>query len=713
MSYIQKYLLLFVRYSWLMILLIAAGVGFAYVQVDKQPNVYGATAVLEVTSGTGPILNINQLQDERIGSLDVINTVVESLSSNDVMLAVAQAIDRSKEWAASSPEGKVPAEKQHSLAQSVRNQIRVTLKRGTRLIEVNAEDGSPAMAQKIAEETVMQFLKLHNVDVSDISRDTIKSLMDEETKMFEKLSASTLKRDEFARSKGIVTRNDPLASQESDVLRAQLAASTSRAMALEADVAAIKKVQSNDVAGLLRISAVAGLPDVTLVRSALIEKETEFSAIKERYLERHPKYLEAERAIADLKKQLNAAVAAAGNELERQLESVKAEQTRLKTIGSNILPNDTESADYLEFQALQRTVENDQTLYDNVKKRRGELELVGGMDKAPPYKISKPLLNPVALRPNRQKSMTDAGLIALALAVGLIILIDRLDASIRTVDDAEKQLGLPVLAAVPEGDLSKIPRTGTVMTDAAGSSQAEAFRTLRASLSLLGDESKRRLILVTSAIPSEGKTFTSINLAACLAGQGYRTLLVDADLRRPALSVALMDRDVRKGEEYRGLTDVLSANIKPAEAIRDTSVPNLFLLPAGRKAPNPSELLAQSTLPALMAGLEGQFDRVVFDTAPINAVSDTLGLSSHAHCVILVLRFGRTPKRAVQRALQMLKKAGAKISGLVMNRVPAKRGAAYYYYYYGDPYIKDSVYGSANKKKRPKSRQVAEESRTE
>lgn len=710
MSHVHKYLLLFLRYSWLMVLIVAAGVGYSYIQVDKQPNIYGATAILEVASNQGPVLNITQLQDERIASLDVINTVVETLSSNDVMLRVAEAIGRSAEWATSSPTGKVPAEKENGLAQSIRGQIRVALKRGTRLIEINAEDGAPAMAQKIANEVVTQFLKLRGEDIGKTSGDTIKTLLEQEKSLFEKLSESSRKRDDFARSKGIVIKKDPLGSPESEVLRVQMANATANVMSLEADIADIKKAPSNDTASLLRVRSVAGLPEIAALRSRLVEREAAFRALKDRYLKRHPKYIEAEKTIVELTKQLDESVAGAGNELQRQLDSAKAEQTRLKEVGTGMVPKETESADYIDFQSLQRTVENDQVLYDNVKKRRGELELVGDMDKASPYKyVSRPLLNPVALRPNRQKSMIDAGLMALALAFGIIFVIDWLDASIRTVDDAEKQLGLPVLAAVPQGDLSKISRSGIVMTEAAGSSQAEAFRTLRASISLLGDEAKRRLILVTSAIPAEGKTFTSVNLAACLASQGYRTLLVDADLRRPALSASLLDRNVRKEEQYRGLTDVLSANVSPANVIRPTAIPNLFLLPAGRKAPNPSELLAQSTLPALLRDLDGQFDRIVFDTAPINAVSDTLGICNHAHCVILVLRFGRTPKRAVQRALQLLKKSGARVAGLVMNRVPARRGAAYYYYYYGDPYIKDSVYGEAGKKRKRKKGAESEE----
>ena len=242
------------------------------------------------------------------------------------------------------------------------------------------------------------------------------------------------------------------------------------------------------------------------------------------------------------------------------------------------------------------------------------------------------------------------------------------------------------------------------MTDDAGSSQAESFRTLRASISLLGDEENRRVLMVTSAIPSEGKTFNSINLAAALATQGLKTLLIDADLRRPALSSTLLDSDERKGEDYRGLTDCLSGLTSTADAVRQTKVPNLWLLPSGRRAPNPSELLAQRTVPEYISGLLKHFDRVVIDSAPINAVSDSLALAGHVHAVCMVIRFGKTPKRAIARALSLLRKADARLAGLIMNRMPGGRGGAYYYYYYGDPYLKDSVYGESDKSKKKQAK---------
>jgi capsular exopolysaccharide synthesis family protein len=223
------------------------------------------------------------------------------------------------------------------------------------------------------------------------------------------------------------------------------------------------------------------------------------------------------------------------------------------------------------------------------------------------------------------------------------------------------------------------------------SSLAEAYRTLRVSLSMLGPEEERRVLLFVSAVPEEGKTYTSLNTAVVLAQQGYRTLLIDADLRRPSLHKAIQARV----QMPIGLTDFFSGNSKLQEVIQQTDIENLFLLPAGRRAPNPAELLSSSDLGKLIEQLLKKFDRIVIDSAPVNAVSDTLVLAPHAHKTILVIRAGKTHRKAIERGLLLLRKSGAKLAGFVLNRLPTGRAASYYYYYYGDKYEKDSAYGSA------------------
>ena len=217
---------------------------------------------------------------------------------------------------------------------------------------------------------------------------------------------------------------------------------------------------------------------------------------------------------------------------------------------------------------------------------------------------------------------------------------------------------------------------------------AEAFRSLRTVLGL-HDASGRQLVLFTSAAPAEGKTFCSINCAVALAQQGYRTLLVDADLRRPSVATTFA-----RDPKAPGFTNFLAAETSLAAAIQGTGVVNLSLLTAGTRVSNPAELLSNAKLaglfldPALAA-----FDRVVFDTAPVNPVSDALSLVKHVNLVCLVVHAGKTPAKAALRARGALTAAGAEEVGTVLNRLPRHGGADCFYHYtaaYGSP----GVYGA-------------------
>jgi polysaccharide biosynthesis transport protein len=708
---LQRYLFLFLRYLWLILLLVAASLAGAWVWLGKQTPVYASQAVIEVVSDQAQVLDtIKDVKDSRITGLDALNTVVQSLTSNTMMLAVANSTGRAAEWAAKSSNGKVTPDMESSLAASIRAQLSVSLRKGTRLIDIVAEDSSPEKARDLAAKVTEEFMATQAQDRTDVGKDANSFLVNEANKLKKKLEESETKLARYRLDTKAVSLKDNqnIVNDRLAQLNNQVTDAAGKRAAVETDLEALKKVDLNDLEGLLRLPSVAALPEISTLRAALAARESEFVALKERYLELHPKYIAASTELEEFRKKLRTAIASAGETLRQQFNSFVETESKIKALLAEQEKKALEMDEIsIPYNVLQREVQTDRALYEAILTRLKETNVTQGLSKNP-YRINgEPLINLRPVRPNKSKTMLLAGIIALGLSAGFILVMDRMDSSVRTVDEAEAEFNLPVLAAVPEGPVGKIDVGGTVMTDAPDSAQAEAFRNLRASISLMGDEKHRRLLLVTSAIPSEGKTFCSTNLAAALAGQGLRTLIIDADLRRPALSASLLPPDERRGDHYRGLTDVLSGLCDVKEAVRPTTVHGLSLLPSGRRAPNPSELLAQHDIPALLDKLLEQYDRVVIDSAPINAVSDTLGLAPHVHAICVVLMFGKTPRRAIQRAINLLQKGGARIAGLVMNRMPANKGAAYYYYYYGDPYTKDSVYGadkasSKSRRKMPK-----------
>ncbi len=205
---------------------------------------------------------------------------------------------------------------------------------------------------------------------------------------------------------------------------------------------------------------------------------------------------------------------------------------------------------------------------------------------------------------------------------------------------------------------------------------------------LLGPEDERRTFLVTSAVPSEGKTFCASNYALSLAMQGHRTLLIDADLRRPRVSAAFFAENRKPG-----LTEYLIGKANIFQAAHDTEVETLKVMPAGERSPNPAELLAGSGIGALIEEALKHYDRIIFDTAPIVAVSDTLLIAPQVETVFLVAQWGSTPISVVQRAVNLLRSTGKPPAGVILNQLPGSP-RSYYYYYSPGYYGSKGVYGA-------------------
>ena len=257
----------------------------------------------------------------------------------------------------------------------------------------------------------------------------------------------------------------------------------------------------------------------------------------------------------------------------------------------------------------------------------------------------------------------------------------------RTSSDVETLLGLPVMGIIPrlrrvapgEED-SAVPTTSPLVValdplDLA----AEAYRNLRMNLMFMStEEDPIRSVLFTSAGPGEGKSTTAVNFSVMLAQQGQRVLLLDADLRRPALHRSL---DLLREP---GLTNLLVGDATVREAVRPSVLPNLDVLPSGPFPPNPSELLSSKAMRRLLEEFEGRYSQVIVDSPPVLAVTDAAVLAAHTDGAVLVLRSGETEQRSAERSVEQLRRLGVRVFGAVLNEVATTTTEESYYlqYYY-------------------------------
>jgi exopolysaccharide transport family protein len=362
----------------------------------------------------------------------------------------------------------------------------------------------------------------------------------------------------------------------------------------------------------------------------------------------------------------------------------------------------------IEYTLLKRDVETNRNLYEGLLEKLKEAGVTAGL-RSNNIKVVDVARIPMApSEPNIPRNLAFALLLGLTSGIGLAFLLENLDNTVRTPEQAQVISALPALGMIPLGSkrasedgkarlaLASSREAVELVTQSRPQSQmAEAYRALRTSLLLSSLGAPPKVILVTSAMPQEGKTTTSINTAVVLAQKGVRVLLIDADLRRPGIHKAL-------GMGPRsGLSNVLTGSVDLQLAItRSPLIPSLSILPAGTPPPNPAELLASSNTRDLIESLRQEFDHIVIDTPPTLSVTDAVVLSTRADAVVLVIRSGKTTKQALRRARELLFRVNARVTGVLLNAVDLSSPDYYYYYEYqgkygGDYYQEGEVTANA------------------
>jgi succinoglycan biosynthesis transport protein ExoP len=686
---IQGLLHALLRRSWVIVLLALISGLAAGAHVRRLPSLYQSTAVIEVESREQKPVNIQDGSEQNLQNPEVVETIIEDFRHRFLMERVAKTLDlaHDAEFLGYTPTQPVSDDAIVGMLLSSSN---AALQPRTRLVKVSYVHTNPKVSQKIANALVEQFLRQGMEQRMKATEVQNQVLQQKSNELKEKLRHSEEALQDYKKKLESVSVEDQrnMVEEKLKSLNSDVNMAKSERLSLESDVGTVKQAKNNPQQ-LLAITSIAQDPQVMVAQQQLAKAEGDLAALLQRYRERWPGVKEQRAQVENAQQNLKNEVLAAPGRLdgrykaaltkEKGLEQAAREQEKaLLELEDKVIP----------YRALQREYDADRTLFESVLQQLKANTLTLGVQPAL-FHVVEPAIPGTPMASKRLFKVIGVVIMSTLLAAGAIAGLFFLDSSIRTVDSAERLLGLPVLAGVPT--MRKTSRANDLLPliHDPGSPVAESYRTLRSALALLGPESTHRVILFTSALAGEGKSVTATNTAIAFAQQGLRTALVEADLRKPTIAKHLFGM----GDKLLGIADYMVG--RPA-AIQPTHIENLFLMPAGSRAPNPAELLMGSHFGEIIEWLKNDFDRIVIDTAPVNVVSDTLNIVSCASIICLVVRSNSTPRRVVRRAIELLQRAKVRPDGIVLNCLPRWNGLGYHYYYSGESkYGDEGTYGDS------------------
>lgn len=566
---------------------------------------------------------------------------------------------------------------------------------GTELVAVRFTTASAKLSARLANVHVHAFIR-QGIELDTQATDEAEQFLQSKLAQLKRqLEQSELALNKYRRAKGIipglisVNGNEDIVLGRLDKLSAQSQAAHLKTINLGTKVALINKGHANVLPSVLGNGIVQSL------KGQLDTLQTQYAAMSGQY---KLDYLPMAQLVAKIRatkhtlvEEIHSIAASIKQQYVASLKDEHALDRELKKEKEFALGlNDAA----VKYAILRREADTNRQLYDVVLKRLKDVEVTGDLHASNVSVVDAATPPTHASSPRKARDLMAAALFGLMAGLGLTFVLDRQDDTIRGPQDIELNLGVPHLAMVPDFQRSAaalsepkaiewvgLPAaSGKEITSSAGhySYECEAFRTLRTSILLSQAGFPPKTILVTSALPREGKTTVSANLAITLAGTRKRVALVDADLRRPDCHKTLAI------ENHLGLTEVLAGVYELNELIRPATVAeNLFVLSAGEIPPDPSSLLGSEKMQEVLAWLADSYDFVVIDSSPVLPVTDTLALAPMVDGVVVVAD-RKTAKRDIKAGLSRLQYARARVFGVLLNKADV-RDFVYHSYAYEYP----------------------------
>ena len=677
------------RRRWIVVLTLALSLGAGFTYLSRATPLYTSTSKLYVEK-TGPRI-ITESEGVMTQSYNYLYTQGELARSTPIL---ASALER-------------PGIRSLRMLNEVSNPVgylksavQVSVGKKDEIISISLESPYPEEAATLVNAIVDAYITFHANQKRNTAAEVLKILQKEKTRRDAELSSKLKAMLEFKQTnpslayegregnvilERLARLSEALTAAQLETIDAEAACEATKAMV--ADPAKLKQFIA---ARRARGGYGSIQSEEARVRAEIERLELQLAQLGRQVTDTHPAIQGVRERIAALRQRLPE-LASSFAEAELAVAVQRVEEARQKEAQIRaFFDKQLEEAKGLNTQVAQFTMlksdwEQTRKLSDILDERIKEINVTEdtGALNITILEVARPASAPTS--PQKTRTMAMALAIGMMLGVGLALGLDWIDQRIRSADEVSTILGVPVLGVVPQmRERESIEVKGRKVENDPTSHAAEAYRTIRTAIYFGVPNGNSKRIVVTSPAPGDGKTTLASNLAITMAQAGQRTIVVDADFRRP------MQHKVFEVEQEHGLSSVLSARASVDDVIQHTSVELLDVLPCGPVPPNPSEMLNSQAFQDVMAELAERYDHIILDSPPVMPVTDARILGATADITLLVLRAERSHKRAAERARDGLVSVGASILGAVVNAVPRSQDRYYYYsgygYYHGHRY---------------------------
>jgi len=701
--HLYDYLLILRKHQWLILSFLLAVVTIVAIATFRMQPVYVATTRIELDRE-----NANILPFQGTDSYDVlmdlenyIETQSKILTSETLALQTIRNNALSARPEFSSPNGPSEALATGTLA----NQKRppelgeflgsLTVKRvpNSHLLDVSFESTDPQLAARIVNAHIASYIEQNFRSKYEATTRASTWLTDQLTELKIRVQKAEDARIAYERQNQIWTLDDKqnITSQRLSDINKQLTDAQSERMKKES---LYQFAKSGNLDAIPQVQSNAALTELFKKRG---EVSSDYTDALNQYGPNFPKVQRLQAQLKDYDQSIEKEKKNILDVLESDYREAQQRESLLTQALDQQKAETNQMAEKLvEYNILKREAEANKTLYEGLMTKLKETAISQGLRSSNIRVVDPAMIPSTPARPAKARNLALGFLVGLVGGIGLALLREYLDNTVKTTDDIETLARLPSLAVVPQftGSNGHGQKRGLLHGPAANGHEkrielvaehlpksqiSEAFRALRTSILLSQADHPPQVILVTSALPREGKTTAAANLAVTLAQLGDSTVIVDADLRKPGIGRLLNLADGK----YAGLSSYLAgvSNLDLV-CVPHPTIPNLVAIPTGPLPPNPADLLSSYKLADGIAELRTKFKFIVIDSPPVMAATDAVILSVQTDGVLLVVRSGETPKAAFTRTRDLLSSVKCRILGVILNAVDSSAPDYYYSYRY-------------------------------